>query len=252
MACLSRYLQKYSGLIFLIGLWVLITDLGLASPILLPSLEVVLTKLYTMAMGGKLHPDVLATLMRFFSGLFLGAVLGAFAGLILGVMPKLYSALELPIEFFRSLPVTAIFPLFLMIFGIGDASKIAMAFLPSFLIMLINAAYGVKHAAPERLRMARVFGASPRQCFFQVTLLEALPQIFIGLRLALSTALIVTVVAEMFIGTEKGLGQRIYDSYLTSATPTLYAILIVLGLMGYWLNKIILWIENRFIFWAAR
>lgn len=100
--------------------------------------------------------------------------------------------------------------------------------------------------------MAAVFGATPTQVFKYIVLYEALPQIFIGLRLAVSFSLIVAIVSEMFIGTELGLGQRVYDSYLTNNTTSLYAILLVLGLLGYVLNKFISLIETKFIFWGGK
>ena len=76
----------------------------------------------------------------------------------------------MPIEFFRAMPVTAIFPLFLLFFGLGDGSKIAMAFFPTFLLMLINTYYGVVLASPERRNMAVVFGATPTQVFKYIVL----------------------------------------------------------------------------------
>ncbi len=244
---------------FLVGMGVLaLLWLGVAdwthavSPLLLPPLTDVLTRLAQLTFSGTLLADTQATLLRWAQGFGLGAVLGTLAGLGLGTAPRLYRWLEGVIEFFRALPVTAIFPLFLMIFGIGDASKIAMAFLPTFLLMLINASYGVLHASRDRRRAAQVFGATPFQIFRYVVFWEALPQIFIGLRLALSLSLVVTVVSEMFIGTDTGLGQRIYDSYLTNAVTTLYALLLVLGLLGYGLNKLSMSLEKRCVTWAGR
>ena len=241
------------GFLALIALWITTADiLHLSSPQLLPGFFDVLRRLGVIVLNGSLLQDFLATIYRWFYGFTLGVGLGAGCGLVLGISPRLYKAVEFPIEFFRTLPVTAIFPLFLIIFGVGDASKIAMAFVPTFLLMLINAAYGMLHASKARITMATVFGATRRQIFWRVVVFEALPQIFIGLRLALSLSMIVTVVSEMFIGSDRGLGQRIYDSYLTSQTTTLYAVLIVLGVLGYALNKIVMLAEQRFVFWSGR
>jgi ABC-type nitrate/sulfonate/bicarbonate transport system permease component len=241
------------GFLSCLLLWYLAVDcFALVNPILLPPLKEVVLRLSELLTNGSLARDFLATIQRWTLGFGLGASLGITAGLVLGVTPRLYRILEGPLEFLRAMPVTAIFPLFLMIFGLGDASKIAMAFLPTFLLLLINASYGVFHASLERRRAVQIFGATPWQIFRYVVFFESLPQIFIGLRLALSLSLIVTVVSEMFIGTDTGLGQRIYDSYLTNSVTTLYALLLVLGLVGYVLNKISLSFEKRLVFWAGR
>jgi NitT/TauT family transport system permease protein len=212
----------------------------------------VFIRLKELVLSGSLLADFWATFGRWMVGFGLGVVAGIGAGLLLGVLPRLYAYCEGPIEFLRAMPVTAIFPLFLMIFGIGDESKIAMAFLPTFLLMLINSSYGVIHASPERRRVLLAFGATQIQIFRHVVWFEALPQIFIGLRLALSLSLIVTVVSEMFIGTDLGMGQRIYDSYLTNSVTTLYSFLLVLGVFGYGLNKICIALEKNIVFWAGR
>lgn len=246
-------IEPILGFLLLAILWLVTVDvLKIVNPMLLPPLQDVLVRLGQLAVDGSLGHNFLATMMRWTYGFGLGATLGVVVGLALGVMPRLYRVLEGPIEFLRAMPVTAIFPLFLMVFGIGDASKIAMAFLPTFLLMLINASYGVAHASPERRCAAQVFGANRWQVFRYVVFFEALPQIFIGFRLALSLSLVVTVVSEMFIGTDTGLGQRIYDSYLTGSVTTLYAFLLVLGLVGYAINKISMAIEKRLVFWAGR
>ena len=249
---MNRYLNIV-GFVALLAVWIAIADIAhFASPQLLPAFSDVIQRLYTITVNGTLLGDFWATMYRWVSGFVLGCTFGVAGGLILGLNPRFYKTIEFPIEFFRTLPVTAIFPLFLIIFGIGDASKIAMAFVPTFLLMLINSAYGVSHASKARIIMATVFGANQTQIFWRIVVFEALPQIFIGLRLALSLSMIVTVVSEMFIGSDKGLGQRIYDSYLTTQTTTLYAVLIVLGVLGYVLNKAIIFTEQRYVFWSGR
>jgi ABC-type nitrate/sulfonate/bicarbonate transport system permease component len=246
-------LQRWSGTILCVLTWFLITDLlKLVSPLLLPSLQSVTVRLFETLIHGEVLLDLYATTYRWVYGFSSGALCGTILGLCLGVTPYLYRAFELPLEFLRALPVVALFPLFLMLFGIGDEAKIALAFVPTFLVLLINAFYGVSNSAPERRRMAKAFGATSLQSFFRITCFEALPQIFIGLRLALSLSLIATVVSEMFIGTEFGFGQRIYDAYLMNAPTTLYAHILILGTLGYLMNKLLLVLEHRYIFWAGR
>lgn len=241
------------GILLIPLTWYLVADVTqLISPLLLSPLQDVVARLIETIGSGELLIDLGATIARWLAGFCLGVVSGVSVGLILGLYPLLRSTFELPLEFFRALPVTALFPLFLVIFGLGDQSKIAMAFFPTFLLMIINSCYGVAHSTPERRLMARAFGATPWQVFFKIVSYEALPQIMVGLRLAATLSLTVTVVSEMFIGTDMGLGQKVYDAYLTSSMPTLYGVIVILGLLGYFVNKFLIFIERRFVFWAGR
>jgi sulfonate transport system permease protein len=224
----------------------------LTPPSMLPSLSDVLSRVLSLLVDDVFLADVFFTVRRWLSGFILGVMAGTLIGLCIGHSVRLRTLLEFSIEFLRAIPVTAIFPLFLLTFGIGDSSKVAMAFLPTFLLMLVSTSYGVTLVEPARKRMAKAFGASPRQIFWRVTFMDALPQIFVGVRISLSQSLIVTVVSEMFIGTEFGLGQRVYESYLINSVNTLYSILIWLGLIGYIVNKGTLSVERKLVFWAGK
>ena len=233
--------------------WLICSDIiHLASPLLMPTLTSVLNRLNNLVCVESINQDLIATTSRWIIGFILGSLAGIGLGLALGVSTRLKKLLEFPLEFLRAMPVTAIFPLFLMIFGIGDSSKIAMAFMPTFLLMTINTTYGVSLSDPTRRKMARAFGANKFQIFRTIVIMDALPQIFVGLRLTLSQSLVVIVVSEMFIGSDHGLGQRVYDSYLTNSVTTLYAFLIILGALGYFANKFLLELEAKLIFWTGK
>jgi NitT/TauT family transport system permease protein len=144
------------------------------------------------------------------------------------------------------------FPLFLLVFGIGDGSKIAISCFISFWVILVNSAYGSLHGSKIRLRVAESLKIDNWQLFSKIVFMDALPQIFIGLRIGLSLSLIAVVVSEMFIGSNIGLGQKIYDSYLTYETSYLYAWLIITGFTGYLLNKIFTRIERNTVHWVGK
>lgn len=246
-------LFKLAGVLLIPVIWGCLSDiLGVISPMLLPKFTEVVSRLYLLLASGTITTDLLSTFYRWIIGFSLGVTSGIVVGLVLGMSSRLRAFLEFPLEFFRSMPVTAIFPLFLIVFGIADPSKIAMAFTPTFLLMVVNTSYGVLLTDPTRRRMAEVFGATKLQVFRKIITMDALPQVFVGLRLALTQSLIVVVVSEMFIGTDYGLGQRVYESYLTNAISTLYALLIVLGVFGYLLNKTLLVAEAKCVFWTGK
>jgi ABC-type nitrate/sulfonate/bicarbonate transport system permease component len=138
----------------------------------------------------------------------------------------------------------------MLVFGVGDASKIAIVAFSCFFVVLINSIYGVWNAPKTRILMARTFRANQFQIFGKIVFFDALPQIFAGLRNALSIALILTVVTEMFIGTKSGLGFLIFNAKIAYDTPTMYAIIILLGILGYTMNMGLLFIEKRLIHWS--
>jgi len=242
----------FIGPLVILLIWFAVTVSGFVNPLFLPKLDITIGKFISLFGQGIILPDIAMTLYRVFFGFLLATLLGVPLGLLFGLSTRLYASFELVIEFFRSLPSTALFPLFLLVFGIGDIAKIAIVVFVSFWIILISTASGVLHSSKTRHKVAQSFGANQWQVLTNVTFMEALPQIITGLRVAVSISFIVVVVAEMFIGTNIGLGQRIYDSYLTYRVPELYATLLVIGLLGYFVNKGLIILERKTIHWTGR
>lgn len=240
------------GPIIVFAVWWLVTELNLVSPILLPRVGETLERLSSLLFSMKAFPDILATMYRTIFGFSMATLLGVSLGLIIGMYTKIYETFEIVIDFFRSLPATAMFPLFLLLFGIGSASKIAMAIFISFWVILLNTSLGVIHGSKTRRMVAKSLGASEWQIFRDVIIMETLPQTIIGLKIAISLSLISVIVSEMFIGSSNGLGQKIYDSYLTYETTNLYAWLLITGIVGYLLNRIFIIFERRTLHWAGK
>lgn len=150
----------------------------------------------------------------------------------------LYRHIKFLLDFIRSIPAATLFPLFILVFGIGDVSKIAVVFYGSVFIIMMAAIYGGRDH-PDRLRRIaamRSFRASRIAIYRWVIIPDALGNILAGLRIAASVALILVVMTEMFLGGNEGLGKRIYDAYLAYDTPSMYANLVVLGILGYAIN----------------
>jgi NitT/TauT family transport system permease protein len=247
-------MKKYIiiGPILLILLWALVARFGLIDKFFLPSPWVTLTELWKLIITGVVVPDLLATLGRVLISFIIAAILGIPLGLWLGRSEKLYRSSEFVIDFFRSTPATALFPLFLLIFGITDKSKIAVAAFASMLIIIFNTAYGVMQAKKSRILAAKIMGATKSQIFKWILFWESLPQTFIGLRSAISLSLVVIIVTEMFIGTTVGLGRMIIDSQITYEIPTMYAVILLTGIIGYLLNLIFLLIEKKVLHWSGK
>ena len=148
--------------------------------------------------------------------------------------------------------VAVVFPLFLVLFGVGDRTKISVAAFGAALVILFNVAYGVMNARKTRLLAAKAMGASRLRILIDVMLLESLPQTFVGLRNGVSLALVIVVVAEMFIGSTDGLGNRVFEAQQLFAMPDMYAAIFAAGALGYGLNLLFLLVERRFVHWAGK
>ncbi len=144
--------------------------------------------------------DFSRTLVRVAYSIVIAIVAGVPVGIVLGAKAAIYRSVEFIVDFFRSTPATALFPLFLLLFGLGDLAKIAVAAFAAWLVIVFNVAYGVMNARQTRILAARSMGASSLRIFRDVIFFETLPQTFVGLRTAVSLALVVIIVAEMFIG----------------------------------------------------
>jgi ABC-type nitrate/sulfonate/bicarbonate transport system permease component len=242
----------FIGPTLFILIWWLLSKSNCIDPFLLPGPFETVRQLFYLFFNGEIFPDFISTLQKVFISFLIASVVGLPLGLLLGSSEKIYRSFEFIIDFFRSTPPTAIFPLFLLIFGVTDQSKIAVAAFASMLIIIFNTAYGLMNAKKARLLAAKIMGASRWQIFKSILFWESLPQTFIGLRSAISLSLIVIIVTEMFIGTNMGLGKKIIDAQITYEIKTMYAIILFTGIIGYALNFVFQKIEKRFLHWASK
>lgn len=240
------------GVAGLIVVWYLAVWAQIVDPVLLPPPEAAFSAMVKGMAGGKLGYDFWRTVERTAYAIAVAAVIAIPIGIALGSNERLYRSVEFVIDFFRSTPASAMFPLFLVIFGVGDLTKILVAAFGAALVILFNVAYGVMNARKTRLLAAKVMGATPFRVLTDVMLLESLPQTFVGLRNGVSLALVIVVVAEMFIGSTDGLGQRVFEAQQLFEMPDMYAAIFAAGALGYGLNLLFLLIEKRLVHWSGK
>jgi len=239
------------GVVVLLAIWTIATSANWVDPVLLPSPAAAFKALW-QGMDGPLGHDFVKTVYRTAAATAIAAVIAIPLGILLGSSERLYRSLEFVIDFFRSTPASAMFPLFLVLFGVGDETKISVAAFGAILVILFNVAYGVMNARKTRLLAAKVMGASRLRVLFDVMLLESLPQTFVGLRNGVSLALVIIVVAEMFIGSQDGLGHSVFEAQQLFDMPRMYAAIFAAGALGYGLNLLFLLIERRFVHWSGK
>jgi NitT/TauT family transport system permease protein len=247
----SRFLPVLGPLLLFI-IWDIAVRGGFIKAILLPTPFDTIGALVTGLAGGPLLTDFLVTVWRTVQAFLIAAVVGVPLGVLLGSNEKAYRSVEFLIDFFRSTPSSALIPLFLLIFGVSDINKVAIAAFGAFLIVIFNSAYGVINARKQRVMAAKVMGASRWQIFKDVLIWESLQPTFVGLRSAVSMALVIVIVAEMFIGSDNGLGHRIIDAQQVLNVKSMYAAILAAGALGYALNVLFLFAERRIVHWSGR
>jgi NitT/TauT family transport system permease protein len=188
------------------------------------------------------------SLFRIFSGFLLGAVPGIILGVIMGMNRTLRVALDPVISAIYVLPKIAILPLVMLIFGIGEMSKVVIVGIASFFLVLINTTVGVRDIEPIFFEAGKNYGANRLQMFYHVIIPGALPIIFAGLRLSMGTALIVIIAAE-FVAAKYGLGYLIWFSWQTLLTENMFAGLVVVMILGILFTSGLQTIERRLMPW---
>jgi len=240
------------GPVILIMIWSIVSLLGIVDTFFLPSPWVTLNELWSLLYQKNIFVDIYTSLYRVAFSFIFSAFLGIVFGMILGSSEKLYRSVEFLIDFFRGMAAQALIPLFMLIFGIGDVTKISVATFTATIVVIFNVAYGIMHTKKTRRLAAKIMGATKMQIFKNIILWESLPQTFVGLRVSLSWIMAVVIASEMFIGSTAGLGYKIVDFQITYNIPAVYATILIVGFMGYFLNLIFVNIERRFLHWSLR
>lgn len=240
------------GPLLLFAVWELVIAAQWIKPVLLPPPGETLLHLWDSIVSGSIKVDFLATLYRTMVAFGIAVVIGVPLGVMLGSSVSAYRSVEFLIDFFRSTPSSALIPLFLLIFGITDANKIAIAAFAAVLLVLFNSAYGVMNAKKTRVMAAQIMGVSRWHVFKDVMLMESLAQTFVGLRTGVSMSLVIVIVAEMFIGSETGLGHRIIDAQQVFNVKDMYTSILITGALGYLLNLAFLLIEQKVVHWSGK
>jgi NitT/TauT family transport system permease protein len=250
-ASILRILSGSPAILALIALWELAPRFGLVEPAFLPPFSEVVQTTWRLALDGQLGEHVGASLSRSLAG-FGGAILIAVPlGMVIGNSRRVYDFLNPVLEVFRNTAALALLPVFILLLGIGEASKIAIVFYVCSWSVLLNTITGVRSVDPLLIKSARTMGVEGATLMWKVTLPAALPTIFTGIRLAGSSSLLVLVAAEM-VGAKAGLGYLIQYSQYNFQIPQMYAGILTSTAIGLLFAKSLLALERRFTSWQPQ
>lgn len=185
-----------------------------------------------LSQDGSLIRYIGISLWRVMRGWLLGSVIAIPAGLLLGRITVLRKLIEPFLHFIRFIPPLALITLFMLWFGIGEASKTALITYSTLFTVVINTMAGVGAIKEDRLRSARCMGASEVQIMQHVIIPSTIPYIFTGIRLAMGSSFMAIIGAEM-ISANEGIGFMIWSSRLYFKTDWIFVGLFCLGIMGF-------------------
>lgn len=205
-----------------------------------------------VAMWQGLQGDMLrhfgVTFYETLAGFVLGSAFGLVLGALIGQFPLLERTLYPYVVAFQTLPKVAIAPIIVIWFGYGVSSKIVITATIAFFPLLANTIVGLRAAPVEQIELLVAFTASRWQIFWKARLPQALPYIFVGLDVAIVLSVIGAIVGE-FVGAQAGLGYLILQRNFNMDMAGVFAILIVLSVMGIGLHMLVNAIQRRVVFW---
>jgi ABC-type nitrate/sulfonate/bicarbonate transport system permease component len=228
--------------------WEIVVRIHLLDARFFPAPSSVIVELVALAQSGQLFIDIGWTLLRVVIGTLLGTIPGVVLGIFLGLSPLVRAFVQPAISALYPVPKIALFPLVMLIFGIGEASKWAIVAVAVFFQVFYSTLAGVVNIDRIYLDVASNFKASRWQTFYSVAIPGALPFIFTGFQLGLGMALIVVVIAENF-GTQVGVGFLIWRSWQIFEVRDMYVGLIVVALMGYCFQLLLQRLQKAIIPW---
>lgn len=251
MKRIIKFGEYFISPLLVLAAWTVIA-LNDETRLFLPSPLETFLKFQAVVQTLQYYNDIFYTVAQALIAFCISVLIGVPVGLLISSSKKVSRMTEPIVEFARSIPSTSIFPLFLIIFGIGFNSRILTASFVTVWIIIINTIYGVKHATKSRIKSATLLGASRIELFLHVTIFEATPFILSAFRLSISLSLVIIIVTEMLVGPRFGMGVRIFELQQYYKVPELYVYLITIGFIGYFFNRTFMLFENRTVHWTDK
>jgi len=206
-------------------------------PAFMPSPAKTLEGAIELIKNGELYKGIVASFSRILVGYMIGSVVGIPIGLVMGRSQLVRTFMDPYVEFFRFIPPIAFVTLAIIWFGLGETSKIVLIIYTTLFMVAINTMIGVLGVEPDKIFAARSLGASERQVFLFVTIPASIPQIVVGMKIAMGNSFMTVVSAEM-VAANSGVGFLIFNSRLFLLTEWIFVGILTLGIMGFVTDRV--------------
>lgn len=249
MTTVRNYILAVIAPLAVLAAWFIASNCGLVRASILPSPQRVFATSVDLWQSGKMAEDLLISIQRVLRGFALGAVAGIVIGSIMGFSETCNRVLGSLVNILRPVPMLAWIPLLILWLGIQEPSKTAVIFIGSFWSVLLNTTHGIQSTDTKLLEEARILEKSQLSIILQVYLPSALPSVFTGLRLGMSSAWTCVVGAEMIAATS-GIGYMIHYARELAQPARVFAGVIHIGIIGLLIDKVLLAVQHKLLGWA--
>lgn len=246
----STLVQGIPLLLTLCLLWELLPRWGVLDPLFIPPLSEVLQAWWELLRSGALATHVQASLSRSALGFVLAVLVAIPLGFLMGRYEAFEKVTDLLVQSLRNTPQFALLPVFIIVMGIGEASKVAITFYSAVWFILINTISGMKSVDPLLIKAARSMGTSDSAIFWHVLLPSSVPSIVAGARLGVKAAIVSVIGAEM-LAAKSGLGYLIQHAQLMMEMPQMFAGILTITAIGLLTNYLLVALEHRATRWKA-
>jgi NitT/TauT family transport system permease protein len=244
----DRHWITVLSLVVAIVVWEIVARVLIANPLFFPTLPQVVESGVAAAKSGQLWGDIAVSAQEFLLGYVIGSVAAILLGGVVSSSMFLRRFTDPWVYLLYSTPIIALAPLFILWFGIGILSKVAIVVLMVFFPVFINTRQGLETTEQAYIDVARSYGATEVQLFSKVRLLSAVPYVLVGLRLSVARGVIAVAVGEFF-GAAAGLGFRITEAGQTFDSAGLFVAVIVLAVVGMVGTSLLSLLERRIAPW---
>lgn len=251
---IQRYRGPIGGLVIFVLLvagWYWLVAAEFVHRVILPPPGDVASAFITTFTESFFYEHLWVTLQEVLIGFAIGVILGFSLGAMLGTSAWVREMTYPYIVAFQGLPKIVLAPIFITAFGFGMMSKVMMAVAISFFPLLINTMSGLMTVDADAVQLMRSLSASRRDIFWKLSVMHAMPSIFAGVKTSLTLALVGAIVGE-FVGARSGLGFLLASYSYQLQVDRVWAITIVLALIGIILFLFIEWADRKVVFWANR
>ena len=232
-------------------LWETAPRIGLVDRTFLVPFSEAVKALVELAKDGQLWDNTQASLVRSLTGFALAIVIAVPLGLLIGWYRPVAELLGPLLELFRNTAALALLPVFILLLGIGETSKISIVVYACVWPILLNTVSAVRNVDQTLIRSARSLSLPAPRLFQKVVLPAAVPTVFTGIRLAGSASILVLIAAEM-VGAKAGLGYLVNEAQQNFAIADMYAAIIAISVLGLAFNQLLVALERRFTRWRPR
>lgn len=244
-------IARYGLLVLFFAGWQIASTAGWLNAAVIPPLDKIFLALWNGVTSGVLLGDITISLQRAGLAFFAAVVVGIPLGLFMGQIRPLEQALDPILQLFRQTSALALYPIFILLLGLGETSKVFVIFWAALFPILLSTISGVKEVDGKLLEMAKTFGAGRLTLFYRVIVPASVPSIFVGLRLSATTALLLLIAAEM-IGANQGIGFRVMNAQYNFQIPMMFAAIFLLAFAGLLANAVLVLLQRRLCRWNTR